>query len=120
MGDVSVSGAEESVADGIAELVAFGVDGMEVDGNDRSKGIEDRAARDEGYDVGKSSNGGAKRDFLENRITVVSRERREVDSVRSSTSIEGERLGVRLNCSSNDSRRELDHGDERLMRRGAD
>ena len=41
MGDSRMARLEESVADGVADLVAFGVNSLNVEGEARGKGIED-------------------------------------------------------------------------------
>ena len=89
VGDGSVAGRDEGGTDAIADEVAFSVDGVEIHGELSAEGVEDGAGRDSGDMRGNGGEGGAEGNFLEERIRVDGRKRRERDGGRGRAGTKG-------------------------------
>ena len=72
-----MAGQEGRLAEGVTELVAFGVDGVQVDGEVVGEQIKDGAGGHTLNEVRDRGDGGAEGNFLEDRITIRRWEDRE-------------------------------------------
>ena len=72
-GDGWVAGNSESLADRLAEEVAFRIDGVKRDGDAGVKGIEDGTRGDLEHMRFDGSQSRAERDFLEDRVSFKGR-----------------------------------------------
>ena len=110
------AGAEEGVADGVAEVSAFRIDGVKVLGNDSGEGIKDRARRNRKDARLEGSERGAEGNFLGDSIAGEARERREGDREGSISSANDDRdrgglVGVGSHGGVDDGGRVERHGD---------
>ena len=82
MGNGRVAWFEEGLTNGVADLVAFGIDGLNVKRETGSKGIKDSLRRD-GFDMGTDGcKRGASNYFLEEDVCRSRRKQREQDGRR--------------------------------------
>ena len=110
-GDGGVAGLDNGAADAITEGGAFGVDGMEIDGQVRRKGVKDSARRG-GLNVGKDgSGGGAEGNFFEDRVRVDGGKGWKRNGWGGGAVTEGNRHGGGVSGCGDGSVRELDHGE---------
>ena len=110
--DTGVAWLEEGGADGITDLVAFGIDGLNVEGETGSKGIED-GARGHSADMGaKGGNGRTEGDFLDENVGRNGREQGKRNGRGGGVGSEGDRF-VALGADGSggdDSGVKLNHG----------
>ena len=110
--DGGVAGLEEGSANSAADLVAFGVDGLDVEGEAGGESVEDGARRDY-LDMGADGGEGrAEGDFLGEDVGGSRREVGKGNGGRGGIGAEGERfIAPRAGGSSGDDGRvELNHG----------
>ena len=110
-GDGGVAGLDDGAADIVAEGGAFGVDGVEINGQVRREGVEDGARRD-GLDVGKDGvGGGAWGDLIEDRIRVDGGKGWKRNGWGGGAAAEGNRRRRGVSGRGDGGVRELDHGE---------
>ena len=111
--DGGVAGLEESGTDGIAGLVTFGVNGLNVKGETRSEGIEDSAGRHYINMGSDSSESGAESDLLDEDVSGGRGKGGERDGGRRGVVAERNRFAAfgAAGSGGDDSRIKLNHGE---------